>query len=204
MRRAMMTGMPAVVARPVALIVSPVLGAIAGALFGSVILGVVVALAIAVAWVAARTAAGAPGSIRFLWLAIAGVAMLAALIQFVPYGHDHANPPVTGEPAWDTPETRALAVRACYDCHSNETVWPWYSDIAPVSWLTTNHIVEGRGVLNFSTWDQGFGDLREVTETIREGEMPPRYYTFLHSAARLSDAEQQQLIDGLRRTFAGG
>jgi hypothetical protein len=190
-------------ARPSLLLAAPVLGAAGGILFGSAILGLVVTVALGVAWVGVRQAGGSTGSIRVAWFTIAGAAALAALIQFVPYGHDHANPPVTGEPAWDSPETRALAVRACYDCHSNETVWPWYSDIAPVSWLTTNHILEGRTVLNFSTWDQGFGDLREVTDTIREGEMPPRYYTFLHSAARLSDAEQQQLIDGLQRTLFG-
>ena len=53
------------------------------------------------------------------------------LIQFVPFGRDHTNPPVVQEPKWDSPATRELAKRACFDCHSNETVWPWYSNIAP-------------------------------------------------------------------------
>ena len=57
------------------------------------------------------------------------------LIQLVPFGRDHTNPPVVQEPNWDSPATRELAQRACFDCHSNETVWPWYSNIAPVSWL---------------------------------------------------------------------
>ena len=59
-----------------------------------------------------------------------------ALTQVVPYGRNHTNPAVVYEPDWDSPETRALAERACFDCHSNETTWPWYSTIAPISWLT--------------------------------------------------------------------
>ena len=70
-----------------------------------------------------------------LMIVVAVLAGLFLAIQFVPYGRDHSNPPVIGEPTWNSPETRALAVRACFDCHSNETVWPWYSNIAPVSWL---------------------------------------------------------------------
>jgi len=62
-----------------------------------------------------------------------GIVFIA--MQLVPYGHAHTNPPVTGEPKWDSPQTRELAKRACFDCHSNETDWPWYSNIAPVSWL---------------------------------------------------------------------
>ena len=92
-------------------------------------------------------------------------------------------------------------MRACFDCHSNETAWPWYTDLAPVSWVATNHVVAGRGVLNFSTWDHGHGELQEMAGTIREGEMPPAYYRILHSTARLSDAEKQQLIDGLQATI---
>ena len=65
------------------------------------------------------------------WLGTA-VAVVLVAIQLVPYGRDHRNPPVTQEPRWDRPETRALAMRACFDCHSNETVWPWYTYVAPV------------------------------------------------------------------------
>ena len=67
-----------------------------------------------------------------LGLAIGGF----LLIQFVPYGRSHTNPPVLSEPAWDSPETRVLAQTACFDCHSNETDWsPWYTKVAPASWL---------------------------------------------------------------------
>ncbi len=57
------------------------------------------------------------------------------LLQIIPYGHNHTNPPIVEEPAWDSPQTRAVVKKACFDCHSNETVWPWYSNIAPLSWL---------------------------------------------------------------------
>ena len=64
------------------------------------------------------------------------VVVLFGLIQLVPV--QRTNPPVVAEPPWDSPETRALAVRACFDCHSNETVWPWYAYVAPVSWLVAH------------------------------------------------------------------
>jgi len=82
-------------------------------------------------------------------IVLAGVIVLIA-IQLVPYGHAHTNPPVTGDPQWDSPQTRELAKRACFDCHSNETVWPWYSNIAPVSWLIQHDVDEGRSRMNFS------------------------------------------------------
>ena len=91
-------------------------------------------------------------------LVLIGVAVLAAaflLIQLVPYGHAHDNPPVAAEPNWDSPQTRELAQRACFDCHSNETTWPWYSNVAPVSWLVQHDVDEGREYLNFSRWGLG-------------------------------------------------
>lgn len=122
------------------------------------------------------------------------------LIQVIPYGRDHANPPVTAEPAWDSPRTRALAVTACFDCHSNETEWPWYTNIAPMSWLTQRDVDQGREALNFSEWDRP-QEAEDVGEVIREGGMPPWTYTVLHPDARLSDAEKERLIAGLEATF---
>ncbi len=138
-----------------------------------------------------------PRPVRLTLLALLG---LFVLIQLVPYGHDHSNPPVTAEPAWDSPQTRALAAAACFDCHSNETTWPWYTSVAPFSWLTQNDVDSGRATLNFSEWDrpQEAGDVAEV---IAGGEMPPWYYRLIHSGARLSDQERQQLIAGFRATF---
>lgn len=125
------------------------------------------------------------------------------LIQLVPYGRNHTNPAVVGEPNWDSPQTRELAQRACYDCHSNETVWPWYSNVAPVSWLTQHDTDEGRQHLNFSTWGSG-GQGREpgeAIETIAEGQMPPPVYLITHPEARLTAAEKQALMEGLRATI---
>jgi mono/diheme cytochrome c family protein len=137
------------------------------------------------------------------WGLLGLVAVLLA-IQLVPYGRAHANPPVTAEPPWDSAATRDLTARACFDCHSNETEWPWYSNIAPISWLTQRDVDEGRARLNFSEWQGATGATNEIPGVVREGEMPPVYYTWMHSSARLSDAETQALIQGLEATLAGG
>lgn len=122
------------------------------------------------------------------------------VIQVIPYGRDHTNPPVTAEPAWDSPKTRSLAVAACFDCHSNETEWPWYTNVAPMSWLIQHDVDEGRDALNFSEWDRP-QRAEDVGEVIHEGEMPPWSYLILHPGARLSDAEKERLIAGLEATF---
>jgi hypothetical protein len=137
---------------------------------------------------------------RFLIvLAVIGL-VLFGLIQLVPYGRDHSNPPVLSEPGWDSTATRNLAVRACFDCHSNETVWPWYSNIAPMSWLVQRDVIQGREELNFSTWGRGEQEAEDIAEVIRDGEMPPMQYLLLHPGARLTDAEKEQLISGLVRS----
>jgi hypothetical protein len=130
------------------------------------------------------------------------VVVLFLLIQLVPYGRDHTNPPVVSEPAWDSAQTEQLARSACYDCHSNETVWPWYSNVAPVSWLLQRDVEEGREHLNFSDWESGHHaeeghDADEMVETIHEGEMPPPSYLLLHSEANLTAAEKERLAQGL-------
>ncbi|MGB8361494.1 MAG: heme-binding domain-containing protein [Acidimicrobiia bacterium] len=133
---------------------------------------------------------------RWVKWGLFGVLGLLVLIQLVPYGRDHQNPAVVAEPSWDSPQTRDLAVRACFDCHSNETTWPWYSNIAPLSWLIQRDVDEGREHVNFSEWNrrQRSG---ESAETVREGEMPPPYYTVTHPNARLSDSEMEALAQGL-------
>ena len=123
------------------------------------------------------------------------------VLQLVPYGRDHSNPPVVMEPAWDRPSTRALAVRACFDCHSNQTVWPWYSHVAPASWLVQNHVDEGREVLNFSEWTRRQEEAKEAAEEVREGEMPPAAYTLVHAHARLNPADRGRLAQGLATTL---
>jgi len=136
------------------------------------------------------------------WWSRSGLGLLAVwlALQFVPYGRDHTNPPVTGEPTWDTPETRALAKRACFDCHSNETDWPAYASIAPASWLVQRDVEEGRAALNFSEWQRPQKEAKEAPEELRDGDMPPVAYTLVHSHARLSTADVDRLAQGLART----
>jgi hypothetical protein len=125
------------------------------------------------------------------------------LIQLIPYGKDHNNPPVVNEPNWDNQQTRELAKRACFDCHSNETIWPWYSNIAPVSWLVYRDVVEGRQRLDFSDWQNSYiRESGEIASVINEGEMPPFQYLPMHPTARLSSAEKTQLINGLTSTLS--
>lgn len=121
---------------------------------------------------------------------------LAVAIQLVPYGREHPNPPVTTDAPWPSAEARALAVGACYDCHSNETEWPWYTWVAPVSWLVASDVEEGREELNFSRWDRE-QDADDLVEVVEEGSMPPRNYRLLHPEARLSESEKAELVAAL-------
>jgi hypothetical protein len=132
--------------------------------------------------------------------AVLGALALVAAIQFVPYGRDHSNPKGGRRIAWDSPRTEQLMTDACMDCHSNETKWPWYSNVAPVSWLVQHDVEDGRDALNLST---GEIEVEEMVETIQEGSMPPWQYKPTHPGARLSDEEQQDLIRGLEATFGG-
>jgi hypothetical protein len=216
---------------------------------------------------AAKPAAGKPTR-RRVWgrviLIIVGVLLLIFIgMQFIPI--KRTNPSVTTQLKWDSPQTEALARRACMDCHSNETRWPWYTYIAPASWLTYYDVMRGRSQLNLSTYNpasggrpgEGFGQPSDlayrlgqilagenrrgglgqgegggrpfptrtpgqqppqngqfrpgggegraggrITEVIQNGSMPPAKYTLIHSDAKLSDAERQQLIQGLQATLA--
>lgn len=138
------------------------------------------------------------------WTVLFVAVLLFAGIQIVPYGHGRANPPVVMEPAWDDPATRTLARQACFDCHSNETEWPLYSRVAPVSWLVRHDVDEGRAALNFSEWNRPQKEADEASEKVREGEMPLRIYRLMHGHARLSAADRQRLASGLARTVGNG
>ncbi len=132
-------------------------------------------------------------------IVIIGIALFV-VIQFIPYGKDHTNPPVVSEPVWDSQQTRDLAQRACFDCHSNETTWPWYSNIAPVSWLVYRDVAEGRSRVNFSDWQNTHSrESGELSSVVSEGEMPPFQYFLMHANAKLSAAEKTQLADGLTK-----
>jgi mono/diheme cytochrome c family protein len=138
---------------------------------------------------------------RTILSVILGVVVAVAVgAQLMPYGRNHTNPPVVTEPQWDSPRTRELFTRACADCHSNETVWPWYSNLAPVSWLVQRDVDEGREKFNIST---GRGEADEAAEKVSGGEMPLGPYMLLHPEANLTASEKQELIQGLLATFGG-
>lgn len=130
---------------------------------------------------------------------VVGLIVGGILIQFIPYGRDHTNPPVVAEPQWDSQQARDLAVSACYDCHSNQTQWPWYSNIAPVSWLVQHDVDTGRSRLNFSQWNLPQRGAREASRVVQDGRMPQWYYALLHPSASLAPTEKQILIQALQR-----
>jgi len=126
-------------------------------------------------------------------------------IQLVPYGRNHNNPPIISEPSWNSTATRDLAKKACFDCHSNETTWPWYSKIAPLSWVVYWDVIEGREHLNFSEWKGGAGKHEQPDKIAKEvigGEMPPPQYYLAHPEAKLGDRDKKVLIEGLAATAA--
>ena len=131
--------------------------------------------------------------------AVFGGILLA--VQLVPYGWRRTNPPVVAEPDWDSPRTRELFQRACADCHSNRTKWPWYSRVAPISWLIVKDVEQGRSHLNVSEWNRPQKDAHEAAEELRDGKMPLPIYLPAHPEARLSAAEKAELGRGLEATF---
>lgn len=134
-------------------------------------------------------------------IALVATAVSFGAVQLVPYRV--SNPPVNDEPAWDSPRTRALVVAACFDCHSNRTRSRWYTKVAPMSWLTTRDVRNGRDALNFSEWSTSEGG-RNAAGAVADGVMPPaRYFYFgLHSDAKLSAADRADLIRGLQALAA--
>jgi cytochrome c551/c552 len=140
--------------------------------------------------------------VRIIVLLFAIPIVLCLCIQLIPVWLAQNNPPVLAEPRWDNLQTRALAKRACFDCHSNETVWPAYARVAPASWLATLDTMRGRRHLNFSEWGQAKGERRrEVAEVISEGSTPPALSVMLHPEAKLSPSEKSQLIKGLQASL---
>ncbi|NUN10667.1 MAG: heme-binding domain-containing protein [Ignavibacteriaceae bacterium] len=118
-------------------------------------------------------------------------------IQFISV--EKTNPPVEYKPLWDSPKTEEYARRACYDCHSNETKWPWYTNIAPVSMITSHHVIDGRKHLNFSEGD--LGDVEDLLFEIEQGNMPLKPYLLLHPEANFTEQEMKEFIEGLKATF---
>lgn len=130
-----------------------------------------------------------------VYRAVLVLAVLAIVIQFVPISR--TNPPVETEiPAPD--QVRAILQRSCYDCHSNKTVWPWYSHVAPVSWLVASDVSEARSHMNFSTWNRYTEAKRasrigDIWDEVSKGDMPPFDYLLMHRNAVLSASDLQVL-----------
>jgi hypothetical protein len=117
-------------------------------------------------------------------------------IQFVPV--ERSNPPERDQLAAPAPIETILR-RACYDCHSNETRWPWYAGVAPISFLLDRDVREGRQELNFSIWDRyqqrrKSRKLKEIVKELEGGDMPPWYYVPMHPDAKLSQADRQTIM----------
>ena len=134
-------------------------------------------------------------------LFIGGV-VIAVLIQFIPYGKTYTNPPIIGEPTWDSPQTKELFDKACSNCHSNQTTYPWYSKVAPISWLVASDVEEGREHFNVSAWGaQKKNKGEEAAKELKGGDMPPWFYLPTHPEAKLTEVQTQELINGLEKTF---
>jgi len=126
----------------------------------------------------------------------------AAAIQFVPISR--TNPPVETEIA--APDSvQAILTRSCYDCHSNKTVWPWYSHVAPVAWLVASDVSGARKKMNFTTWNaysahQQAQKIKEIWTQVEPGDMPPWYYLLEHKNARMSDNDKAVIRDWSQAT----
>jgi hypothetical protein len=126
-------------------------------------------------------------------------AIVVILVMMFAFPGSKTNPEIEREIQWDSPQTKALFYRACADCHSNETKWPWYSNIAPVSWFVIGHVNHARGHFNISS--KKLGEAHEAAEELEEGEMPLKSYLLMHPEAKLTPEEKKDLISGLKKTF---
>ena len=151
---------------------------------------------------AATTTTSKLSNRRLLVVVLAATLGTMVVIQAIPYGRSHSNPPITGEPEWATPRTRELMVRACFGCHSNEVKYPSYASVAPISWVVQSHVDEGRQAVNYSEFDKGQRGAKNTLIAVTSGFMPPSYYTQFgrHPEAKLTKAEMAELIAGLKAT----
>lgn len=126
----------------------------------------------------------------------------ALAIQLVPYGQPREYPAGTGEPQWADARTRELMVQACYSCHSNEVAYPWYSQVAPLSWTVQGHIDSGRRAVNYSDFATNPAEGDASVAVTRDGSMPPSYYTMFgrNPEAKLTPEEVEELVRGLQAT----
>jgi len=133
------------------------------------------------------------------------IVLLVAFLGMQAVRPARTNPPVDESQTINartqmTPQVASILDRSCRDCHSNKTVWPWYTNVAPISWWLSNHVNEGRHVLNLSEWgklDANHQDrkLRQICDEIQDGVMPLSSYTPMHPMAKLSDQDKKTLCD---------
>ncbi len=131
------------------------------------------------------------------------IVFLLVLIQFVPAGLPDTIAENENDLLYNNqiPEQVAVILKtSCYDCHSNETNYPWYSYVAPVSWLVGKDIREGREELNFSEWESlskidKAKHLDNIIDEVSDGDMPMNIYTIIHTDAKLSSEEIEQLAN---------
>jgi hypothetical protein len=142
------------------------------------------------------------------WLKWIGIGVLAVLVglQFIPTRTNQSTtvPPTDFVKTYNVPEdVKSILAVSCYNCHSNNTNYPWYSRVQPVGWYLENHINKGKEDLNFSE----FGDysarmqqnkLKSMISQVEDGEMPLPSYTFIHREARLSENSKKRLVDYLK------
>ena len=133
------------------------------------------------------------------------VALALLFLGAQAYRPARTNPPVDERKTLHantqvSPEVGAILERSCNDCHSSETVWPWYSNVAPISWFLQSHVEEGRRELSFSEWGtyakrKRERKLHEICEQVESGQMPLTSYLPLHPSARLSDEDKRVLCE---------
>ena len=124
------------------------------------------------------------------------VAAVLIICQFIRI--DKTNPPVLSDIPTDS-SVKSILKQSCYDCHSNETKWPWYSNVAPVSWLLSNDVNGARKHLNFSEWgsynpEKQLSKLDDIRDQIRQGDMPLWYYSLMHPSARIKQNEREKIL----------
>lgn len=128
------------------------------------------------------------------------------ILQVIPVGsfrdvlRRKANPSVIATIEWNSPDTQNLVKRACFDCHSNETIYPWYAQVAPVSWLVTRDVNKGRAAMNFSEDAATEYNLDDL-EWHLSNDMPPNIYLIMHPEVYLTDEQKILLLSGFQKTF---
>jgi len=137
---------------------------------------------------------------KAFWLIIF---FLFVIIQFVPAGKPDTIPENENDLIYNNhiPESIVNILKtSCYDCHSNETSFPWYSHVAPVSWLVNRDVIKGREELNFSEWESQSKmdkakNIDKIINEVKGGKMPMRIYILMHSEAKLNEDARQQFVD---------